>query len=217
MPFRQQFAQLFGLDTTIAEVVFGLVAATLIIAFILSWHRRRTGKSASRKPKANRIELTYLAGLIGIATFLCVASLTANAKEDTQPRPAMQVDVTGFQWCWRFQYVGQPVTVTARCQGGPIPTLVLPTGRPVELDVTSTDVIHAVWVPYLDYKIYAYPGHVNRFTVTLTKTGSWVGRCAQICGLYHYQMDFRVQAVPPAEFDRWLGAHRGLVTTGSGA
>jgi cytochrome c oxidase subunit 2 len=67
---------------------------------------------------------------------------------------------------------------------------VLPTGRPVEIDVTSTDVIHAVWVPYLEYKIYAYPDHVNRFTVTLTHDGRWIGRCAQICGLYHYAMDF---------------------------
>ena len=129
----------------------------------------------------------------------------------------MRVQVTGFQWCWRFHYVGQPVTMTAQCQGGPDPTLVLPTGKPVELDVTSSDVIHAVWVPYLRYKIYAYPGHVNTFTVTLTHTGRWIGRCAQLCGLFHYEMDFYLQAVTPAQFDHWLRAHGGSVTTGSGA
>ena len=120
----------------------------------------------------------------------------------------MRVQVTAFQWCWRFHYVGQPVTVTAQCQGGPDPTLVLPTGEPVELDVTSSDVIHAVWVPYLRYKIYAYPGHVNTFTVTLTHTGRWIGRCAQLCGLFHYEMDFYLQAETPAQFDRWLRAQR---------
>ena len=137
MPFRQTFAQLFAQDTTIAEVVFGLVAATLIVAFVLSWHRRRIGRRPSRKSTANRVELTYLTALIGVAAFLVVASLTANTKESTDPKPAMRVQVTGFQWCWRFHYVGQPVTVTAQCQGGPDPTLVLPTGKPVELDVTS--------------------------------------------------------------------------------
>jgi cytochrome c oxidase subunit 2 len=217
MPFRQTFSQLFAQDTTIAWVVFGLVVATLAVAIVLGWYRRRTGKDPSQRSAANRIEVGYLAALTGITVFVVVASLTANAKESTDPKPAMRVDVTAFQWCWRFDYMTQPVTVTAPCQGGAIPTLVLPTGRPVELDITSTDVIHAFWVPYLEYKIYAYPGHVNRFTVTLTHDGRWIGRCAQICGLYHYAMDFHLQAVPAAEFDHWLQAHRGLVTTGSGA
>ena len=88
MPFRQTFAQLFAQDTTIAEVVFGLVAATLIVAFALSWHRRRTGRRPSRKSTANRVELTYLTALTGMAAFLVVASLTANTKESTDPKPA---------------------------------------------------------------------------------------------------------------------------------
>ena len=216
MPFRQTFAQLFAQDVAIAWVVFGLVVATLIAAMLLSWHRRRTAKGPSRKATATRIEVTYLAALTGVAVFLVVASLTANAKESADPKPAMRVQVTAFQWCWRFHYTQAPVTVTARCQGGAIPTLVLPTGRPVELDVTSTDVIHAFWVPYLRYKLYAYPGHVNKFTVTLTKDGRWMGRCAQLCGLFHYEMDFWLRAVPPSQFQHWLRAHQG-VTTGSGA
>lgn len=217
MPFRQTFGQIFGLYTTIAGVVFGLVAAALLTAIVASWYRRRRGKPASRKSKANRLELGVVTALAGMAAFLVVASFSANAKESPAQDPAMRVQVTAFQWCWQFRYTGQPVTVTARCQGGPLPTLVLPTGRPVELDVTATDVIHAVWVPYLKYKLYAYPDHVNRFTVTLHRDGRWIGRCAQICGLYHFQMDFYLKAVPPAQFSHWLRDHRGTVTTGSGA
>jgi cytochrome c oxidase subunit 2 len=54
-------------------------------------------------------------------------------------------------------------------------------------------------VPYLRTKMYAYPGHVNRLTVTLPHTGRRIGRCAQLCGLYHYQMDFYLQAESPAD------------------
>jgi cytochrome c oxidase subunit 2 len=219
VPFRQVFGQLFTQDVTIACVVFGLVIVTMIVAFGLSWYRRRSGKPPARKSTANRVEITYLAALAGIAVFLVISSFSANAKDfpSSDPKPAMRVQVTAFQWCWRFQYTGPPVTVTARCQGGPLPTLMLPTGRPVELDVTSTDVVHAFWVPYLREKMYAYPGHTNKFTVTLTHTGRWIGRCAQLCGLYHYQMDFYLQAVPPAQFDHWLRAHEGSVTAGGGA
>jgi heme/copper-type cytochrome/quinol oxidase subunit 2 len=219
VPFRRAFGQLFTQDTTIAWVVFWLVAAALIVAFVLSWYRNRTGKAASRKSTANRVEITYLAALTGMAVFLVISSFAANAKDfpSSDPKPAMRVQVTAFQWCWRFRYTGQPVTVTARCQGGPLPTLVLPTGRPVELDVTSTDVVHAFWVPYLREKMYAYPGQTNKFTVTLADTGRWIGRCAQLCGLYHYEMDFYLKAVPPSQFDQWLRAHNGSASAGGGA
>jgi cytochrome c oxidase subunit 2 len=123
------------------------------------------------------------------------------------------VQVTGYQWCWRFHYAGQPVTVDGQCPGGPLPVLVLPTGRPVELDVTSADVVHAFWVPYLRFKMYAYPGHTDRFTLTLAHPGRWIGRCAQLCGLYHYGMDFYLQAVSPAAFEVFLHAHGGTSTS----
>ena len=57
------------------------------------------------------------------------------------------------------------------------------------------------------------PGHVNSFTLTLTHPGRWIGRCAQLCGLYHYGMDFYVQAVSPAAFDRFLRSHGGTETS----
>jgi cytochrome c oxidase subunit 2 len=65
--------------------------------------------------------------------------------------------------------------------------------------------------------MYAYPGQVNKFTVTLTRSGRWIGRCAQLCGLYHYEMDFWLRAEPPSQFSQWLGAHGGTALAGSGS
>jgi cytochrome c oxidase subunit 2 len=220
MPFQHNFAWLFGQDTVIAEVVFGLVAAAMAVALVASWWRRRQGKGPSQTAEANRIELGYLGVLTGVVIFLMVTGVIANDSDFPRgdpPPPAVKVHVTAFQWCWTFQYTGQPVTVTGRCVNGSYPTLVVPTGRPVELDVTSTDVIHAFWVPYLREKMYAYPGHVNKFTVTLTRQGRWIGRCAQLCGLYHYQMDFWIKAESPAQYNQFLRAHGGTALTGSGS
>jgi cytochrome c oxidase subunit 2 len=140
--------------------------------------------------------------------FLIFVSFSANAAFFSDPPPAMTVRVTAFQWCWRFQYPGQSVTITGQCAGGPVPTLVLPSGRPVRVQLTSADVIHSFWIPGLRFKMDIYPDHVNTFTFTLHQ-GSWLGRCAQLCGLYHDDMLFHVQAISPARFDRWLRAHRG--------
>jgi heme/copper-type cytochrome/quinol oxidase subunit 2 len=40
--------------------------------------------------------------------------------------------------------------------------LVVPVGEPVRLDVTSSNVIHAVWMPQWKWKckLYAYPGQL---------------------------------------------------------
>jgi cytochrome c oxidase subunit 2 len=219
MPFQHNFAWLFGQETTIAEVVFGLVAAAMIVGLAGSWWRRRTGKGPSQKMEANRIELSYLGVLVGMAIFLMISSVTANDGDfpGGDPPAAVKIHVNAFQWCWSFHYTGQPVTVTGRCTNGSYPTMVVPTGRPVELEVTSSDVIHAFWVPYLREKMYAYPGHVNTFTVTLTKSGRWIGRCAQLCGLYHYEMDFWLRAESPAQYNQFLRAHGGTALTGSGS
>jgi cytochrome c oxidase subunit 2 len=210
VPFRGAFSVLFHQNTIIAEVVFGLVLAVTAVAIAMSWHRKRHGTEPSRKEKSLRLELSYIGGLLGIACFLIISSFVQNARDfPDAPDPAMQVQVTAYQWCWQFSYPGTRVIAGGQCGGGKLPTLVLPTGRTVRFDVTSRDVVHGFWIPYLKFKIYAYPGHVNTFDATFYHPGRHIGRCAVYCGLLHYEMDFNVQLLPPAQFDRWLRARGG--------
>ncbi len=205
MPFQSAFAQLFTQDVIIASVVFGLVVIALAGAVVASWRRRRRGQPASRRAEANRVELGYVAVLGVIVAFLVVTGFIANARDfPDPPQSAATVSVTGYQWCWRFAYAGSLRTVTGQCQGGTLPVLVVPAGQPVKFEVTSADVIHAFWLPAQRFKVNAYPGQVNTFTITFPKAGRWLGRCAQICGLFHYDMDFYVQAVPSAAFKAFL-------------
>jgi cytochrome c oxidase subunit 2 len=205
MPFRRVFGQVFPLELGIALAVFVLLLAVMAAAIVVSWRKRRRGEPAARREHWHVVEGAYGVALAGIAAFLIVTSFSANSQDfPRSPRPAVTVDVTGFQWCWKFHYAGSAVTVIGACQQGRPPVLMLPAGEPVQIDLTSADVLHAFWVPYLDYKMDAFPGHVNTFTVTVPRTGRWIGRCAQLCGVYHTSMDFWVQAVTPAAFGRWL-------------
>lgn len=205
MHFQQVFGQVFSLQTTIAAVVFGLVLAGILAAVIISWLRRRRRSPAARRSEHNPLELGYALALVGMIVYLVTLSFSANASFWRDPPAVLRVRVTAFQWCWRFQYVGQPVSIAGRCAGGPVPTLVLPAGEPVRLDLTSLDVLHGFWLPGLKVKMDVYPGHVNSFTLTL-RDGKWLGRCSQFCGLYHYGMMFYLRAVPRAQFTRWLHA-----------
>jgi heme/copper-type cytochrome/quinol oxidase subunit 2 len=84
--------------------------------------------------------------------------------------------------------------------------MVVPVGQPVTIKVRSTDVIHSWWVPELRYKMDAFPGHTNTFTIKVDRAGRWIGRCAEFCGDRHYEMDFWLKAVPADEYQRWLSS-----------
>jgi cytochrome c oxidase subunit 2 len=98
-----------------------------------------------------------------------------------------------------------------------LPLLEIPTGRTVQFNLTSVDVVHAFWIAPFEFKRDVIPGYANRFTVTPNKTGSFIGRCSELCGVYHSRMLFRVKIVTPAQFDRWIHSQQALQTSSGGA
>jgi cytochrome c oxidase subunit 2 len=98
-----------------------------------------------------------------------------------------------------------------------IPILVIPIGKKVQIIEHSQDVIHSFWVPEFLFKRDVIPYgseadqkrsglHDNRFEFTATSTGNFVGRCAELCGTYHSQMNFEVRVVSPEQFTKYLAA-----------
>ena len=216
MIFHRVFGQVLAVDASIAGGVFALVLITLIVAVV----RRRAGRvrRPSRRHTRNRLELAYLALLAGAAVFLVIFTFVENSKDTRAAHPpaaltsgvaATHVSVTAFQWCWRFHYLDRPVTVTGTCRAHDYPTLVVPTGRPIQIQLTSQDVVHSFWVPALDVKVDAFPDHTNTFTLSFDKPGQWLGRCAEFCGTYHTTMDFYLRAVTPTQYQQWLAQHGG--------
>jgi cytochrome c oxidase subunit 2 len=201
--FRTQFSHVFGIEWAIALGVFVLVGGALVVAVIV--RRARPGVEPSRKEKYSALETGFLGLVFAAFVFLVVMTSSADAAEHTSAgSPVMTVRITAFQWCWDFTYPGTGRSVTGNCTPGRYPTLVLPVGRTVEVDITSNDVIHEWWVPGLDYKIEALPDHWNHFELRLTHVGEWVGRCSEFCGLYHDTMFFELRAVSQSTFAQWL-------------
>lgn len=201
----------FLLEVVIAAAVF--VVITGVMFFAVARFRRRPGSEPSHVTSHSKLELVYGAAVAALAIFLVANSITTNG-ERIDAKPSLQIDVTGFQWCWKFHYVtagsgaggsaASGPTVTGRCVDGNVPVAVVPVGQVIRFDVTSDDVIHAFWIPYLKYKTFAYPGHVNSFEARFTAPGTYPGRCAEFCGLYHAEMQFKIRSVPAAQFQQWL-------------
>lgn len=122
------------------------------------------------------------------------------AALDTDMAPMPRVHVVGKQWWWEVRYEsaeggGQIVLANE---------LHVPVGRPVEVLLYSTDVIHSFWVPSLAGKVDMIPGRTNRLVIRTDEAGVYRGQCAEYCGGQHALMAFYIVAEPQAEFDAWL-------------
>ncbi|HRO28016.1 MAG TPA: cytochrome c oxidase subunit II [Luteimonas sp.] len=144
----------------------------------------------------------------------------------------MTVKVTGVQWMWKYEYMGESVAITSRLDresdrlrqnrattraeldahpaylldvDNP---LVLPTDTKIRFVITADDVIHSWWVPALGWKQDAIPGIINEAWTDISVPGVYRGQCAELCGKDHGFMPIVVKAVPRAEFDTWLAAQK---------
>ena len=100
---------------------------------------------------------------------------------------------------------------------GRLPQLVIPANQTVRFNLTSTDVIHAFWIVPFEFKRDVIPGHPNHFQVNPTRTGTFIGHCSELCGLYHSRMLFTVKIVTPAQFRQWISAQQALQRTAAGS
>ncbi|RMF17670.1 MAG: cytochrome c oxidase subunit II, partial [Alphaproteobacteria bacterium] len=82
--------------------------------------------------------------------------------------------------------------------------LVVPVGKVVKVQVTSTDVIHSWAVPAFGIKIDAVPGRLNETWFKAEKTGTFYGQCSEICGIRHAFMPIAIEVVSEEEFQRWV-------------
>lgn len=156
---------------------------------------------------------------------------TANLIKFYDTRDSeMTVKVTGYQWMWKYEYLGQDVTFTSRLdresdrvrQSGKVPTLashphyllevdnrlVLPVNTKVRFVITSDDVIHAWWVPALGWKQDAIPGFINEAWTNIETPGVYRGQCAELCGKDHGFMPIVVEAVSKEDFQKWLASRK---------
>lgn len=202
---RHEYNHLASIYLPIAIGVFALIV--LATAFALIRYRRRDPAHAARWHEHNPVEGTYAAILALTVAFLLYLTFTAEHRVDTvanREQPALTINVTAAKWEWTFSYPRYGITVHSGTVGRQ--PLVVPTNEPVRFNLRSADVIHAFWIPHLEYKHDVIPGSTQVTTLAFTKAGLFQGECAEFCGLRHSDMLFNVRAVSPAAFEAWAAA-----------
>jgi cytochrome c oxidase subunit 2 len=191
----------FLVSIVVALLVYGLIV-TALIRF-----RRRSDDVPDQKPYNVPLEIFYTATpVVVVAALFAFSWITENDVNEISGDTAVDVEVIGFQWSWQFVYPDEGITI----QGGPgePPELVLPLDQRAHLELTSVDVNHSFWTPNFLSKRDLIPGVDNEIEVTPNREGSYVGRCAEFCGLDHWAMYYSVRVVPQDEYDAWVADRR---------
>jgi cytochrome c oxidase subunit 2 len=201
-------------------ILVGFLVVTAVMWVLFLWAvLRRKGTLAEHAPvelKDGR-PIVVVGGFIipalafGTAFVATLHTMHADGPEHPVQHmsahgPAHPVDivVTGRQWWWKVDYASEwlPDRFTTANE------IHIPVGRPVEVEIHSTDVIHSFWVPALHGKVDLVPGLTNRLTLQADAAGVYPGECAEYCGQQHAKMKFLVIAEPEDAFGRWQADQR---------
>jgi cytochrome c oxidase subunit 2 len=201
--------------SVVAALIVGVLVWALIFWACIAYRRRDS--ELPRQTKYNLpIEALYtVVPFIIVSVLFYYTVVTQNFVTSTSPKADTTVSVTAFKWNWQFSYDDRqdPRTKQAVYTIGTsdeIPVLVVPQNENIRFRVNSIDVIHSFWVPDTLFKRDVFPAATknqnNEFQIRPEVPGTYVGRCAELCGTYHSQMNFEMRVVSSSDYQRYLSA-----------
>ncbi len=190
----------------------GIIAWGLMFYAIIVYRRRKGDTSMPPQMRYNNpIETLFtVVPLVMVIGFFAFTSKTLLAiEEPVHPSNQIQIEVIGKQWSWDFNYTTNNVYdsgIQSQFAGqegseASLPVLYLPVNVPVDVSLTSRDVVHSFWVIDFLYKKDVFPGKTNHMYFTPQKIGTYKGKCAELCGEFHSMMLFNVKVVSQADYD----------------
>lgn len=203
-----------GIGTVLLVLIFAVVIYSLI------FHRKSRGYPADQhfhETWFGRWSWVFVPIMV-LGVDLTIAGAAQKTLERVwvvpQDQPLVDVKVIGHQWYWEFVYLDHDVTIESRYTSPEEAgihylrdvdnRLVLPTHQRVRFLHTSSDVIHAFWVPELAVKKDAIPGYITETWVNIQQEGVFRGQCAELCGTWHARMPIVVESVSQEAFDDWI-------------
>jgi len=205
--------------TVIGVAVFGFMF------YVMFAHRKSKGVTPANFHENLTVEILWTIVPALILIVMAVPATTALLKVYDTENPDIDIKVTGYQWKWQYEYIGEGVKFMSELRTpqdeiyGRAPKgehylrevtepLVIPTNKKVRFLITGNDVIHSWWVPDFAVKRDAIPGLFTAAWAKTDQAGIYVGECTELCGKGHAFMPIVVEVKEEAEYDEWLAAKK---------
>ncbi len=207
-------------DALIHFTLGSVVVIYAVVLALLLWAVFRHGRShrATYQPGSRATVGLLVATLvvIGVAvdgsmlvkTLVDMNEVFWNFESADRQPGVVRIEVNAHQWAWTARYPGPSGTFGTPEDVVTTNDIRIPLGRPVVLQLASTDVIHSFYLPNFRVKRDAMPGMVNALWFQAEKTGEYEIGCAQHCGPNHYKMRGVLTVLQPQEYERWLAEMR---------
>jgi len=190
---------MYWLDFWIATLIFLGVQGALIYA-IIRFKEKDPGFIPRQIHGNTRLEVIWTVAPALILIFIFSVAWPIMRTRDAPPETTMQINVTGHQWWWEFEYPEAGVVLGNEVH--------IPVGESVRVELTSENVLHSFWIPQLSGKTDVVPGRTNVAWFQADEPGIYRGICAELCGAQHANMSFTVVAEPREDFEAWLTAQQ---------
>jgi cytochrome c oxidase subunit 2 len=174
-------------------VLFTGIMVTMIW-FVIRYHRSRAPEPTSRADGNLWLETVWTVLPIILVMAMFYYGWAGYLSLRNTPKDALQVTATARTWVWSFSYAN----------GKTSSKLFVPVGKPVLVNLVSTDVLHGFYLPAFRVKRDVVPGMKNHAWFVADKPGSYDLFCSVYCGAGHSAMITTVEALPAAEFAEWL-------------
>ena len=207
--------------SVIAALIVGVIVWGLIF-WTVAFHRKKDNEIPRQFKENLPLEIIYtVIPVVLILVLFYYTVVVQNVVTDKSEEPDVTVAVNAFKWNWEFEYADTSGesggTVSTVGTSTEVPILVLPVDQVIRFEVYSTDVIHSFWIPEFTFKLDVIPGNENGednvFQVTVREEGSYVGRCAELCGSYHAYMNFELRSVSEEDYASYIDARESGLTT----
>lgn len=176
------------------SIFFFVLIVVLTFYFLLRFRRSKGVKPEKSPTHSMVLEVTWTVIPTIIVTIIFYLGFTGYMNLSVPPEDAYEIQVTAQKWQWFFTYPNGHV------EGN----LHVPVDQPVQLVMTSEDVIHSLYIPAFRTKMDAVPGRYTKTWFEANKVGQYVIFCAEYCGTGHSDMSAFVIVHQPGEFEKWL-------------
>ena len=208
----------------IGVIVYGLMTYSIM------HHRKSKGAVAEQFHENTKLEIVWTVIPFLILLAMAIPATKVMIKAYDTSGADMTIKVTGYQWKWRYEYLGEGVdffsTLDAKSNEArqmasktdPASVehyllnvdnpLVIPAGKKIRFLFTGADVIHSWWVPEFGWKKDTIPGFITDAWTKVEQPGTYRGQCTELCGRDHGYMPIVVIVKPEAEYKQWLAEQK---------
>jgi len=179
-------------------LIVGIIAA--LIYFIVKYRRKSENEMTPVITHNNKLEITWSVIPLVLVLIIFGWGFKNFMLMTTPPDDAYEIQVTGQQWLWQFQYDNGAQTTNE---------LHVPAGRPIKLVMSSRDVIHSFFVPDYRIKQDVVPGQYTQAWFNAPEPGESIIFCTEYCGTAHSDMLGTIVVHEQDEFETWLASNAG--------